>query len=291
MTLSRWAWRARSSCCDTCRTLLGTATLQHRSTLRWWARGAGGRESPHPSHRCCGHSRRCCCCYGCCRSACVGGQSAAVGSHWPTRSPLLLLCGAWFLPEKEMTGDRAGQFSNRCDVYKVAKVVYGNWSDNHCNESDTTTWSFVAVIQIAQMTDSVEVTALSRNWEHAQKQCSAKNGHQNQLGEDFQIGADTGKGPVTQKNMQLNVCERHFVRKMSCFFTEHIHTHIHHLHMLIAEFAQHVCASLVASFFSFCNSMQCYDCTSHSQCEESSLPHTVHSPASFGPSSSSACWG
>ena len=112
-TLSRWAWRARSSCCDTCRTLLGTATPRPRSTLRWWARGAGGRESPHPSHRCCGHSRRCCCCYGCCRSACVGGLSAAVASRWLTPSPPLPLCGAWFPPEKEMAGDCARQFLNQ----------------------------------------------------------------------------------------------------------------------------------------------------------------------------------
>ena len=32
--------------------------------------------------------------------------------------------------------DRARHFSNRCDVYEVAKVVHGNRSDNQCSRSD-----------------------------------------------------------------------------------------------------------------------------------------------------------
>ena len=30
--------------------------------------------------------------------------------------------------------DHARQFSNQCDINKV---VYENWSDGHCNQSDT----------------------------------------------------------------------------------------------------------------------------------------------------------
>ena len=33
--------------------------------------------------------------------------------------------------------DHARQLSNWCDISKVAKVVHGNWSDYHCNRSDT----------------------------------------------------------------------------------------------------------------------------------------------------------
>ena len=32
--------------------------------------------------------------------------------------------------------DHARHFSNRCNNHKVAKVVHGNQSDNHCNRSD-----------------------------------------------------------------------------------------------------------------------------------------------------------
>ena len=35
------------------------------------------------------------------------------------------------------TSDCARHFSNWCDICKEANVVYGNWSDNHCNQSDT----------------------------------------------------------------------------------------------------------------------------------------------------------
>ena len=35
------------------------------------------------------------------------------------------------------TSDCARHFSNWCDICKAAKVVYGNRSDNHCNQSDT----------------------------------------------------------------------------------------------------------------------------------------------------------
>ena len=33
-------------------------------------------------------------------------------------------------------GDHIRHFTNQCDVYKVAKMVPGNWSDNYCNQSD-----------------------------------------------------------------------------------------------------------------------------------------------------------
>ena len=36
-----------------------------------------------------------------------------------------------------ITRDGVRHFSNRCDIYKVAKVVHGNRSGNHCNCSDT----------------------------------------------------------------------------------------------------------------------------------------------------------
>ena len=39
-------------------------------------------------------------------------------------------------------GDRTWHFANRCDIYKVAKVVHGNWSDNHCNWFNT--WALLA---------------------------------------------------------------------------------------------------------------------------------------------------
>ena len=35
------------------------------------------------------------------------------------------------------TSDCARHFSNWCDICKEANVVCGNWSDNHCNQSDT----------------------------------------------------------------------------------------------------------------------------------------------------------
>ena len=33
--------------------------------------------------------------------------------------------------------DRAGHFSNLCNIYKVEKMIHGKRSDNHCNRSDT----------------------------------------------------------------------------------------------------------------------------------------------------------
>ena len=49
---------------------------------------------------------------------------------------------AWDVVNKTCMGgswssDRARHFSNRCASYKVARVVHGNRSDNHCNRSDT----------------------------------------------------------------------------------------------------------------------------------------------------------
>ena len=29
-------------------------------------------------------------------------------------------------------------FSNQCDIYKVMKMVHGNWPDNHCSQSNNT---------------------------------------------------------------------------------------------------------------------------------------------------------
>ena len=37
----------------------------------------------------------------------------------------------------ELYSDCTGHFSNQFDIFKVAKVVYGNLSHNHCNWSDT----------------------------------------------------------------------------------------------------------------------------------------------------------
>ena len=39
----------------------------------------------------------------------------------------------------QFDSDHTRHFSNRCDItsiYKVAKVVHGNRSDNHCNQLD-----------------------------------------------------------------------------------------------------------------------------------------------------------
>ena len=36
-----------------------------------------------------------------------------------------------------VSSDHARQFSNQCDICEVAKVVHVNWSDHHCNWSDT----------------------------------------------------------------------------------------------------------------------------------------------------------
>ena len=47
-----------------------------------------------------------------------------------------------------VTSDRGGQFSNRCDmVYKVAKVVHGNRSDNHCNWPNI--WPFILLPELS----------------------------------------------------------------------------------------------------------------------------------------------
>ena len=47
--------------------------------------------------------------------------------------------GTFFETQKgsgsEITSDRSRYFSNRSDIYKVAKVVHGNQSDNCCNRS------------------------------------------------------------------------------------------------------------------------------------------------------------
>ena len=34
-------------------------------------------------------------------------------------------------------GDCARQFSNQYDICRALKMVHGNWSDSHCNQSDT----------------------------------------------------------------------------------------------------------------------------------------------------------
>ena len=34
-----------------------------------------------------------------------------------------------------LTSNHARQVSDWCDIYKVVKVVYGNWSENYCNRS------------------------------------------------------------------------------------------------------------------------------------------------------------
>ena len=39
--------------------------------------------------------------------------------------------------ERALTSDCVGHFSNRCDSYKVVKVVLGNQLNNRCNRSDT----------------------------------------------------------------------------------------------------------------------------------------------------------
>ena len=36
-----------------------------------------------------------------------------------------------------LSSDCASHFSNQSDIYKVARVDQGNWSDNRCNQSDT----------------------------------------------------------------------------------------------------------------------------------------------------------
>ena len=41
--------------------------------------------------------------------------------------------------KRVLTSDRARQFSNRRDIYNVAKAVHGNRSDSHCNWSETRT--------------------------------------------------------------------------------------------------------------------------------------------------------
>ena len=35
--------------------------------------------------------------------------------------------------QREMETDHTIQFSNCCDIYKVAKVVHGNWTNSHRN--------------------------------------------------------------------------------------------------------------------------------------------------------------
>ena len=40
-------------------------------------------------------------------------------------------------------------FSNRCDIYNVAKVVHGNRSDNHRNRSDTRPSSLLLELYLA----------------------------------------------------------------------------------------------------------------------------------------------
>ena len=43
----------------------------------------------------------------------------------------------WINSRAYCASDCARHFSNRCDIYKVAKVVHRNRSDNHFNRSDT----------------------------------------------------------------------------------------------------------------------------------------------------------
>ena len=48
--------------------------------------------------------------------------------------------------------DRARHFSNRCDIYKVAKVVHRNRLNNHCNRSDT--WPSILLTTRALLTNT-----------------------------------------------------------------------------------------------------------------------------------------
>ena len=38
------------------------------------------------------------------------------------------------------------RFLNQCGIYKVVKVVHTNWSDNHCNQSDT--WPSILLLEL-----------------------------------------------------------------------------------------------------------------------------------------------
>ena len=79
--------------------------------------------------------------------------SWGLASHFPF--PHLFLCSAAVALQTTGTvvviwlahcSDCARHFSNRCDIYEVAKVVQGNQSDNHYNWSDT--WSSILLPEL-----------------------------------------------------------------------------------------------------------------------------------------------
>ena len=59
------------------------------------------------------------------------GQLSSCAALWPERE------NRSFTPWSSHPCDHPEHFSNWCSIYKVVKVVHGNWSDNQCNWSDT----------------------------------------------------------------------------------------------------------------------------------------------------------
>ena len=57
---------------------------------------------------------------------------------WTRSSPRTVPCrtpdvtSAWGKCMPSSSTDPARNCSNQCDIYRVVKVVHGNWSDNHC---------------------------------------------------------------------------------------------------------------------------------------------------------------